>query len=47
MKAKKTNEVIDLQAIQMSEAHFHVLGTSPLIMNRFSQKAWRGAWQAI
>jgi len=38
---KKTEEVIEISEIQMSEAQFYVVGTSPLIMHRFSRKAWQ------
>ncbi len=40
-KAKQTEVQIDVSEIQMEEVSFHVVGRSPLIMNRFSQKAWQ------
>lgn len=39
--AKKTTEVLDIQELVMREIRFNVLGASPMIMNRFSQKAWQ------
>jgi hypothetical protein len=38
--AKAKDQQIEVQEIEMVEIHFYVLGTSPLIMNRFNQKAW-------
>lgn len=32
---------IEVSAINMKEVRFNVVGTSPMIMNRFSQKAWQ------
>lgn len=40
-KAKPQNERIEVQEIKMAEVKMNVLGTSPMIMHRFSQKAWR------
>jgi hypothetical protein len=39
-KAEK-NAVLEIQNIEMRLATFYILGTSPMIMNRFSQKAWQ------
>jgi hypothetical protein len=41
MKAPKKNERIEIQEIHMNEVRFNVLGETPFIMHRFSQKAWR------
>jgi|GEM_PF-463769 len=42
VKAKKVEtETVEIQEIQMEEVRFHLVGTSPMIMHRFSQKAWR------
>jgi hypothetical protein len=40
-KPKKTDTVLEIQAIEMRHIVFNVCGASPMIMNRFSQKAWR------
>jgi len=40
-KKAATSEIIEIQAIEMASLSFHVVGTSPLIMHRFSQKAWQ------
>jgi hypothetical protein len=40
-KASKKDEVIDIQEIHTSTARFNIIGTSPMIMNRFSRKAWQ------
>jgi hypothetical protein len=40
-KAPTTKERIEIQEIQTAESRFNVLGVSPMIMHRFSQKAWR------
>jgi hypothetical protein len=34
-------ERIEVNEIHASRVHFHLLGTSPLICNRFQQKAWQ------
>ena len=44
MAAKKKTtekEIVEISEIDMAQVQFHVVGTSPLIMHRFSQKAWR------
>lgn len=41
MKKKGAKESIDVNEIDMTELMFYIVGTSPLIMNRFSQKAWQ------
>lgn len=38
-KASKKQEIIDIQEIEIEEIRFNVLGRTPLIMNRFHQKA--------
>ena len=38
--AAKNDALIEVQEIEMVEIGFRILGTSPLIMNRFNQKAW-------
>lgn len=40
-KKKSNEEPIVVQEIEDIEVMFNVLGTSPLIMNRFQQKAWQ------
>jgi hypothetical protein len=37
---KNNDAQIEVQEIEMVEIDFFVLGTTPLIMNRFNQKAW-------
>lgn len=34
-------DLIQINEIDMRDIEFHIVGESPLIMNRFSQKAWR------
>lgn len=41
MKKKQESASIEVNEINMEEIRFNVLGTSPMIMNRFSQKAWQ------
>jgi len=38
---KGAKEMIEVNEIDMTEITFHIVGTAPLIMNRFSQKAWQ------
>ena len=38
---KKTPDRVDIQKIEMSIITFNLLGTSPLICNKFQQKAWQ------
>jgi hypothetical protein len=40
-KKAPVSEIIEIQAIEMASLDFHVVGTSPFIMHRFSQKAWQ------
>ena len=40
-KSKDQASVIEVNEIEMKEIVFNVLGSAPLIMNRFSQKAWQ------
>lgn len=40
-KTEKTPEVLEISEIKMREVDFALVGTSPMIMNRFSQKAWQ------
>jgi hypothetical protein len=39
--AKKVEERLEIAEIHSGEVHANILGTSPMIMNRFSQKAWQ------
>jgi len=39
MNKPKQSETIEVQRIEMGEAKFNLLGTSPMIVNRFNQKA--------
>jgi hypothetical protein len=39
-KKKETIEVVEVQEIRMRRAEFYVLGSSPLLMERFDRKAW-------
>jgi len=41
MAKKGQSETIEVNEINMEEMRFNVLGTSPIIMNRFNQKAWQ------
>lgn len=41
MKKKGAKEMIEVSEIDMTEITFYIVGTAPLIMNRFSQKAWQ------
>ncbi len=41
MRKSQKDAVIEVTAINMNEVKFNVVGTSPMIMNRFSQKAWQ------
>lgn len=38
---KRSEQRIEVREINMDETHMNLLGASPLIMHRFSQKAWR------
>lgn len=42
-RKKVSNETlaIEIAEIRMAEARFNIMGVSPLIMHRFSQKAWQ------
>lgn len=40
-KGKTTSTAVEVNEIIMAESRFNVLGVSPMIMNRFSQKAWQ------
>lgn len=40
-KKQETEVTLEINELQTGEVQMHVLGTSPLIMNRFSQKAWQ------
>jgi hypothetical protein len=40
-KALPSKETIEIQEIHTGEIRFNILGESPMIMHRFSQKAWQ------
>jgi hypothetical protein len=40
-KAPSKSKTLEIKPITMSRARVHLLGTSPLIMHRFSSKSWR------
>lgn len=37
----KAEQVVEINEISMKDVHFNILGTTPMIMHRFAQKAWR------
>lgn len=39
-KVESNPDMISIMEVERSTVHFYVLGTSPLIMNRMSQKVW-------
>lgn len=40
-KETKAETILIINEIKMGEIGFHIVGESPMIMNRFSQKAWQ------
>jgi hypothetical protein len=41
---KETKKKIAITAPNFQRAHFHIIGTSPLVVKRFSQKTKQGFW---
>ena len=42
MASKKQTDSIDIRAVEMREIRVHIVGTSPLIMNRMTEKVRQG-----